>query len=417
MKKWLAVGAISAGIFGATGFAFAQQTSLGEGVMDRQRPEYDAKGLPLGGFRLFPTFDFDSAYDSNVLRQTKAGDIVDSYFFKESATLSLNSQWSRHKLDIYGGVDSTQYADLSSENNFNWNAGAKGRIDIQRGIDVTFITTYAVKHEDRWSPNIDNYAAKPTQYADYYNDVTLEYHPYDFSVTLGGSFERLVYDPTPIKGSSTPMKNADRNEDLYKVNAKAAYEFSPGYAAFVRANLDYREFDAKLDRNNFNRNSHGYDIDGGFDLMLTHALQGELYVGYFNESFKAPLGGDAGLSFGAKLDWYPTELLTVHFNAMRSQIDTVVYQASTIDARQVSSSFDWEVLRNVIVQGNVGYTDEKFKDTTRADKIVNESLGVKYLLNRYFTANAKYQHENRSSSISGRQYEDNTGTISLVLHM
>ena len=27
------------------------------GVMDRARPEYDAKGIPLGGFRLFPSLD------------------------------------------------------------------------------------------------------------------------------------------------------------------------------------------------------------------------------------------------------------------------------------------------------------------------------------------------------------------------
>jgi hypothetical protein len=33
-------------------------------VMSRPRPEYDAKGLPLGGFRLFPTLSFGTTYDT-----------------------------------------------------------------------------------------------------------------------------------------------------------------------------------------------------------------------------------------------------------------------------------------------------------------------------------------------------------------
>ena len=38
------------------------------GVLERERPAYDAKGIPLGGFRLYPRLNFDTAYDDNVFR-------------------------------------------------------------------------------------------------------------------------------------------------------------------------------------------------------------------------------------------------------------------------------------------------------------------------------------------------------------
>ena len=38
------------------------------GVMDRPRPDYDAKGLPVGGFRLRPALDVGASYDDNVYR-------------------------------------------------------------------------------------------------------------------------------------------------------------------------------------------------------------------------------------------------------------------------------------------------------------------------------------------------------------
>src|ERR1700712_320465 len=38
------------------------------GVMQRPRPEYDAKGIPLGAFRMFPSLDVNATYDDNVFR-------------------------------------------------------------------------------------------------------------------------------------------------------------------------------------------------------------------------------------------------------------------------------------------------------------------------------------------------------------
>ena len=51
----------------------------GAGVLDRARPEYDALGLPVGSFILYPTFATGLSYDDNIFR-TSAASAGDSFW-------------------------------------------------------------------------------------------------------------------------------------------------------------------------------------------------------------------------------------------------------------------------------------------------------------------------------------------------
>lgn len=424
MNRWLMVGAISLGFIGIGGAAYAQDILAtydrlpgSEGVTDRARPEYDAIGIPLGGFRLFPTFDFTSGYDSNVLRQEYKANIVDSFYFQEAGGFKLNSDWVRHELDFMGNVDTSHYIDLASENTTNWNIGTTGRLDVLRGLSLKAITTYGAKHEYRGSPDLPDYAANPTKFTDLYSEGVLEYHPTNLAVSVGGTFERFVYDPTPINGSATPLDNADRDENVATGYAKIAYEFVPGVATYVKVTYNNHNFDQTFDRNNLRRSAHGYQLDGGFHFMLTHLLAGELYGGYFKQYYKAPLNNGSGVSFGAKVDWYATPVMTVHLDALRRLNDTTIYYASNIDSKRVSPSFDWEVARNIIVQGSVGYERETFMNVLRRDDIYDAGIGAKYLINQYFVLDAQYQYKHRHSNMVGLNYNDSTVTVKLAAHL
>ena len=96
--------------------------------------------------------------------------------------------------------------------------------------------------------------------------------------------------------------------------------------------------------------------------------------------------------------------------------DTTVFNASALDTRQGAVSFDWEVLPNVIVQGNFGYTDMKFTGIARDDKITDAGIGAKYMLNRYLSADLNYRYEERSTNAAGQNYKDNLVTVGLTLH-
>jgi hypothetical protein len=401
----------------APGFADPLLTRDTQGVMTRPRPDYDPKGLPLGGFRGFLTADLHGGYDDNVVRQD-IGLSRGSAFFDEKLGAVLQSQWSRHALAIYGNVDAMQYTALPHESQTNFTAGGDGQYDISRGIDATAGGSFAALHEARQSPEQPGNALDPTAYRQGDARYALEYHPYSFAVQVGGSYQRKDYSATRISGGSL-LSNTDRNEDLYGAFVKTAYEFSPGYAAFVRADYNDRSFDLLLDRNGFHRASHGYDVNGGLDLMLTDLLRGEVFVGYIIQNYKGtvlkPLQNISGVDYGVSLDWYATPLLTVHATAAHTVNDTILSGASASEDQSGGVSADYEFAENIIIQGNAGYRDSQYSGGVRDDKYTDVGIGMKYLLNHYMSLNAGYTFENRKSSVVGANYDDNILTLGLTL--
>jgi hypothetical protein len=421
MGKYL-YAAVAAAVFVCSGAvsAFADPV-LGpdtEGVMTRPRVEYDAKGLPLGGFRLFPKLDVSAGYDDNVIRQDTAL-AKGSTLLEETPRLFLQSQWSRHYLDLYADMDALQYTQRSNDSQTAFTVGGDGRLDVTRGMDVSGGGSYASLREPRNSPDQAGNALKPTPYADSNANTTLEYHPYNFAFQLGGTYERKVYGQTQLIGGGT-LSNADRAGDVYGLFTKLAYEFSPGYAAFFRTDYNDRTFDSALDRNLFHRASHGYTANGGLDMMLTHLIRGEVFVGYLDQIYKGttlkPLNSVSGLDYGANLDWYATGLLTMHLTASHSVTDTILANTSASNDQMVGLSADYELERNVIVQANVSYKDSTYSGNIRSDKYTDAGVTVSYLINRYMSADAKYTFEHRASTIAGVAYNDNIVSVGLSFH-
>jgi hypothetical protein len=387
------------------------------GVMDRARPAYDAKGIPLGGFRLFPTLDLNASYDDNVFRLPVA---QSDYFFTISPALRLKSQWGRHFFEIYAGLNNYEYMDFSEQNLTDWRVGADGRLDILRAAVLSANVYYGELHESWSAPNnIVGYQAAPNRYYQTHADIVTAYQPNRLGIGFGASFDRYNWTDTPRIGGGT-LYNSDRDQNEYQGYAKAFYDFSPGYSGFVRASYDERDFNHFYDRSGLHRSSHGFRVNGGLDIQLTHLLAGELFVGYLNQSFAqdvpTPLPNVSGFDYGAELDWYVSPVLTAHLSGSRQLADVVISGASVADNKNVTVSADYEFRPNIILQARASYTDSRFVGTTRTDTYPGAGVGVKYLLNRYVSANLNYNYSERSTDVSGVQYTDNTISIGLTLH-
>src|SRR5262249_50061950 len=153
-------------------------------------------GVPLGSFRLYPTLDLASYYDTNVYRTSIAKN--SDFYFTERPAFTLKSGWSRDELVLFGWVNSTQYVALAAEDNTNWEMGGNGRYDFSKGLDVTLNGFYSTNHEQRGSPDLSQLAKSPTQFTNEHGDGVLSYHPYQFSISVSGSYDRYVFDPTQL---------------------------------------------------------------------------------------------------------------------------------------------------------------------------------------------------------------------------
>jgi hypothetical protein len=390
------------------------------GVMERARPDYDPKGIPLGGFRLFPKLDASANFDDNVYKQENA---QSDWYFLLSPAARVKSGWGRHFLEFYTGLNHFIYPSIPQLNLTDWNVGTDGRIDISRVSDVSVNVWYGQLHESWSAPNNFGYQTRPNRYFQAHTDIAAVYQPSRLGFRLGGSYDRYNWTRTPISGGGY-LPNDDRDEDEYQAYGKVFYEFSPGYSGFVRAVYDYRQFDEQLDRSHLARSSHGYRVHGGVDLQITHLVKGEVFLGYMSQNFpqNVPLAAYSlqnlsGLDYGAQLDWYVSPILTLHLNGSRQIGQVILQHTSGADNKSISLSADYEFLRNVIVQANVSYVHSSYIGTTRTDDYPAAGLVVKYLINEYASADVSYHFSQRASNSPGVEFTDNLIGIGLTLQL
>lgn len=395
-----------------SGAAVAQVTE--STVQSAEQERYAAKGLPLGGFRLFPAFAFADVYDDNLFRRDTGRQ--DDFFIIVSPSLDLVSQWSRHKIEFKATLDHFAYRGQDHEDHTNWDIGADGRLDILRGLTANGTVSYKQTHELRTSEDQSVLALTPTRFSIFHANGYIERALGKFGLQAGGSYDDYTFFTTRLI-ADPPLSNRDRNRREYEVYAKAGYQFSPGYAAFVRASYNDRSYDLKIDRNGFDRDSNGYRIDAGLDIALTRLIEGNVFAGYLRQSFKAPLSDVTGVDYGVGIDWYPTELIAVHLKGQRRVNDTIILNASASDAKQISTQIDYAFRRNVVLHAIAGYESDRFSGSGRTDNIVTAGAGAKYLANEYVQFDLKYDYSDRDSPLPVFRYTDNTVMVGLGLQL
>jgi hypothetical protein len=388
----------------------------GESTLAVARPgaESDGSGIPLGGFLLFPSFTFTTSFDDNI-RRTDSNAISDT-IFALSPVLALRSRWSQHALNLTASSDTLLYAKHPRENITPFNFAADGRLDVLRSLRILGEANFSQLYELRSSPELPTDAAEPLPYSRSHADVSVEYQPALLGVAVGIGFDRLRYGSVEILGAED-ISWKDQNRDIVTPHARVFYEFLPRYQAYIEGIYETRDFELDFDRYGFHRSSHGYRVRGGLQALLGNLIQGEVFVGYLDQQYDAPLEDVGGLDFGATLDWSVTPLTTLHLLAARTVNDTTFAGVSGIDDQTIGLSVDHDLLRNLVLRARIAYTDSQYRGQSRKDGLTDAGLGVDYLLNQFMSVSARYTYQLRSSSDTGQGYSDNLFSVGITARL
>jgi hypothetical protein len=384
------------------------------GVLQRPRPDYDAKGIPLDAWRLFPTLDAGAAYDSNVFRiqNNPLGDM----YFVISPALKLVTNWGANALEVFAGADNYIYSKYDTETLSDWNAGGDGRFGIFPGAEIFTAATVNMLHERRASPNTTGFQAGPNRYYLYDFQSSGTYQRGLFGVGAGFQYDKYDFNPIGRVGGGV-ISNSDRDMDEFKLWGKVNYDFSPGYQIFVKTSYNERNYSDLFDRNNLRRSSHGTRADLGVQAQLTHLIMGSVQVGYLHQNFFAPLKDADGLAYTVNVDYFATPLLTIHLTADRQLQASIINNVSVTDNRSYQISADYELLRDLILQAHYAYNKDVFTSTTRIDNVDDFGISGRYLVNRYLSFNVDYAYNERSSSTPNASFTDHTVLIGVRLHV
>lgn len=373
-----------------------RQIERGQTVRDRPRPDYDPRGLPVGGFTVFPEMVVAPLFDDNVFRteDDTTSDVVTVF----SPTVNVESNWSRHGLSFEAGADVGRYLDETDENFEDYRFNAGGRLDVTRDTIVRLAGGYAHRHQGRGDPDDPAGSLEPTQYDRYSGDLQASHRMGRFTGILSGGVAQLDYEDVPRRGGGPDINNDDRDHLTYDASAQLNYEIVPDYDAFVRVGTNWTDFDDSVDDAGFDRDNHGYEGVVGMEVDFGGIIFGDFFAGYmFNERDDDALDDIDGYTVGADITWNVTRLTTITGTAEREIRNTTLGGSGSL-ATSVGLQVDHELLRNVIISANASGQQNEFEGgIDRTDYNFVGGLGIDYFINRYFFVGALYEHRERLS--------------------
>lgn len=382
-------------------------------VRDRPRPDYEALGIPMGGFTAFPRAQVDVEYNDNVFAVETGEQSDTSIRFRPE--LAVQSDWSRHALRFFAKGSLSRFNDFKSENTDDWSAGASGRVDIVRGTSIVAGGDYADASEPRSASNTAVSAAEPIQYHQASAYLAAARVTGRLKLSARGDFRSYDYDDGRTVGG-LPIDQDNRDRDIFSGSGRVDYALSPATAVFVQVTGNERSYDEDSLATPA-RDSSGYEVLTGVNFELSALSRGEVAVGYISQSYDNVVYSDIdGFGARAQFEWFPTELTTVTASASRTIEDSGILGSSGFLSTAAGLTVDHELLRNVILTASVNYSNDDYNGIDRTDDRYVASLGGTYLLNRNLGINLSASHLEQSSdgTLPGVNFDTNRLSISLV---
>lgn len=401
---------------GTPSAAFAQQQGSDNPdpnipVQDRARPDYDALGIRAGSFLLFPSLNLSTEFNDNV-NATK-NDTDSAIVGIVAPNLSLQSDWSRHSLNVDIGSESGFYSSQDNNNYTDLHFDTNGTVEITRDNILSGLFNVRRLHDDRSSPDVTEIDNDLPRYWLINPELQYRHNFNRFFTVVGGGYRRYDFDGP----SSENLNERDRNE--YGPQARVGYEISPRLNVFGQGRYTWREYDTKEQPENAKRNSHGYQVTVGSQVDITGLIFGEIGLSYNAREFDSDEFRDVnGWGGNGKLTWNVTPLTTI-VGELTSEIleTTVVYDGDVANSDfQNTFSIDvtHELLRNLLINANGAYIRDDFQGTSRVDNVFLVGGGVTYLLNRNFSLDATYTFQDRRSDDSNSEYSRNLFLVGLT---
>lgn len=397
----LAAGAASAqSLIPGTDFDAPQFYGRGKNVsvLERDRPEYQAVGIHAGGFTLYPRLDVgvhttDNVYPGSSLAGQK--EVSDQYFTLDPS-ITAQSNWGRHSLTGYAAVHDTEYSKYSSENTTGWEVRANGRVDVIGDSYVNLGADAQRMYEARGNQNSVSSAKEPVPLNTQGVYVRGLYGQDRLRASIDADYRNFNYDNVP----GATFENT-RDFDQVRLALRGDFALSPDTALFgkvMQSDSSYKEGTNTGFALTDKRDSKETRALAGANFDLSDVARGEVGLGYVSRNYDSKAFKDvSGFAASAKVEYFPTQLMTVTFVGQRSVQDAAFSSSGGYFANTLQLGADYEVRRNLIVGAAAGYEQDDFQGINRKDKVTNISAVARYLVSRNLGIGASVSYADRSS--------------------
>ena len=364
----------------------------------RPQPAYDPLGARIGGLIAHANGDFGIGYNSNIF--SRASEPVGDSFSRISPSLRLSSDWGRHAVSISGNAVFTRFFHQRDQDSDEYQVQAAGNAALGDSSSISPLVEYAREAEPRGSTGNRLTAGEPVYMRRFSASIGARYVGPAITAETLFVFRELRYEPVTIDGVS--LSQGFRASNGFGGRGTLVYKATPSASLLVQLVGDvtrnpHHEFCCL-------RNAHGYALLGGIRLDNSGMIVGQAAIGYRQRYFEGSKTSSHGLTYDARIEWYPTALMTVTLTAEQQFRNSGIAAANTALVGTQSLSLDYELLRNLIVNVQGEHESDSYRRIDAHSDLKTLSFSATYTPRRMVqcVASAKFRFNdtNRQAVVS-----------------
>ena len=354
--------------------------SASVGVAQRGRPYYDAIGVNVGSFRLYPRVETGGGVTTNTYLTADKPDTAP--FIYTQAGASLRSQWRRHSLSVNGVTYLRGFLGEARRNEETWRLGAEGTFQVSNLFAVTAEAEASRQVENQLSGDVTAEIAALSRYRRNFASVRGQYQAGRIRAFAVVDHEDFTFSDVRFP-DGTINDQRDRDRGIERVTAQVEYARTPSISFYGQASYGRINYDALLNGTDPNIDSDGYRVAVGTNIDFEERARGSIGVGYTRRNFDSRRYDTvSGLSVEARLETYPTRLTTVTLEGQRVLQDSALQGTSAYWDNRVSARVDHELLRNLILNARGEVASLTYIGTSQRAKVYSVSTGARYMISR-----------------------------------
>lgn len=354
--------------------------SASVGVAQRGRPYFDAIGVNIGSFRLFPRVETGGGATSNTY--FTSAEPTAAPFVYTQASGSLRSRWSRHALTLSASTLLRGYVGEARRNEETWRLGASGVAEL--GSDVTLGAEAEASRliQNQLNGDVEAEIAALSRYRRNFVAVRGQYEVGRIRAFAVADHEDFTFSDVRFP-DGTVQDQRDRDRGIDRVTGQVEYARTPALSFYGQASYGRIRYDALLDGVTPSLDSDGYRVAIGSNFDFEERARGSIGIGYTRRNFRSDLYDTvSGLSVEGRLEAYPTRLTTVTLEAQRVLQDSALQGTAAYWDNRVSARADHELLRNLILNVRGEVAGLTYIGTTQRAKVYSVSTGARFMMSQ-----------------------------------
>lgn len=352
----------------------------------RAQPLFDPLGVRLGSLVARADGDVEIGYNSNLFG--RASEVVADSYVKLAPSLRVDSDWGRHSIELSAGGDVTRYRSIASQDTEEYRLHAGGLFEVSDRLLLRSSLDYARDAEPRGTVGNRFTIGDPVYKRGLSSTIAAQLEGGAITSELLLAYRREHFEAVRIAGVAT----SQRERDTRGIGGRMTllYRYSTAISALVQVVGD----DSRNPDPDFccTRNSRGFAVLGGLRLDNSGLVAGQIAVGYRHRSFTGTGTSSTGLTYDARLQWYPTDLLTVGLTADQQFRNSGLLSANAVLVNKQSLSVTYEMYRNLNLNLQLGREAASYRAVDARTQLKSVGLRATYTMRRLIQLSAFGQY-------------------------